>query len=322
MVNGSIAVIVSLTINSLFVYLLFTKTPKQLKHYARVMFIHVVNDTSFILAFYFVLPKFFPHNGQVFVILTNFSNLFGVYWSTWITAVYYFFEILQLAFLPLDFFYRYRVVCKQHIMSSKTLAIVVGVTSTVIFFQSMILSRLMLQQTPEYDITLRALLKVQKLPMYVATSTNPWLGYTNNCMNLMLVLFCFSMCGYVFYKIQCELKRSSRTSQNIKMVRLEKQVTRLMIVQSILPLIVTSIPFIVVSGCAQFNISMPRLGYFNSILATWNGTIKTIATICVIPNYRNFVYKKIQVNRVISTYHTNDQSLASVSNKINFVRTT
>ncbi|CAD5207647.1 unnamed protein product [Bursaphelenchus okinawaensis] len=264
------------------------------------MWVHLINDCCFVVVFYITLPELFPLNGQVFVVPSNFSKGLGAYWSTWFTCLYYYAEILQLSLFPVDFYYRYRVVCKQDIMSSKKLFTMIGMLAIAVFMQTMVLSRYMLKRTAEYDVVLRDALKTTKLPMYLATSTNPILAYPNLVMNMFFILFCYAMCAYVFFTINNVLKRNSRVSGNAKAVKIEKQVTRLMIAQSVVPMFLLSLPVLVTAGCALINVPLLIMGPINKIILSWNGIVKISSTILVVPSYRSFILFKVGAKKNVT----------------------
>uniref|UniRef100_A0A1I7S7S0 G_PROTEIN_RECEP_F1_2 domain-containing protein n=1 Tax=Bursaphelenchus xylophilus TaxID=6326 RepID=A0A1I7S7S0_BURXY len=257
----------------------------MMKHYTRIMFVHLVNDYVMTFAFFIILPEIFPLNGQVYLLIGNYGEKLELEWCRWLICIYYFAEILQLVLLPVDFYYRYRVVCKQEIMSDRKLYSIITALTLTVFCQTVVLTQYTLKQNPEYNEILKHALNSTSVPVYLATITDPILAHTPLLMNIFFVLFCYSMCVYVFWAINKVLRKNTANSKTIKALKIEKQVTRLMIVQCVLPMFVISLPVLVTCGFTLLKLPLLEIGPINQIVIAWNGAIKTVATIIVIPNY-------------------------------------
>ncbi|CAD5206003.1 unnamed protein product [Bursaphelenchus okinawaensis] len=301
-ISGSLALFVTVVSHGMLLYLLINKTPSRMKHYTRLLYVHLANDFVFSMAFYLVLPHIFPLQGQLFIVSSNIAELLGYDANLWLTTMYFYCEVLQLLLLPLDFYYRYRVVCKEDIMSTKKLFTIITVMLLWVSMQSTVMCHLLGHSENDKKLLMEAI-SFDELPIFVATQ-NPLVTYINQVMTQSGVISCFAMCAYAFRRINAVLRRNLDTNKKNKTNKIERQITRLMIVQSVIPAILVSLPLLATSICTQLQITLTILGPINQILISWNGALKTIATILVVPNYRNFILTKVGRRKSVTTIVT------------------
>ena len=108
-----------------------------------------------------------------------------------------------------------------------------------------------------------------------------------NLVALLVILF-------TSLHIHWTLKRQERVFENYKVKQIHKQVTRILIIQTLLPTSIICVPIGLLWFCSTTGTPItPILSLYASLSAAWLAVIKPAAAIFFIESYRRFVFEAL-----------------------------
>ncbi|CAD5212766.1 unnamed protein product [Bursaphelenchus okinawaensis] len=308
--NDNMSLISGVVGNIILIYLLKTQTSKLMKHYARLLILHCITDLLYLIIGYVQKHEVYAFDGVVFMTINGLTTSFSKYVSGWITTMSFYMEMMELAMMIFDFFYRYNSICRNYIMSDRQLYTSVTVIYIVVFIQAVPPFRMsQVMETEYHDNLLRQYLGY--VPYYCAAKNTPFdrtMVLSSTVLTNLFCVFCFML---VLWKINRFLKVNRCVVKSTRSAEIEKQITRLFLVQNLIPIFVLSIPLLCLISFAFFGFNFVLLGKITRGILCWTGAAKSLAAICVTPTFRRTFCEILgfEVKRRHSVFSTQTRSL-------------
>ncbi|KAI6193516.1 hypothetical protein M3Y96_01025900 [Aphelenchoides besseyi] len=300
-VNCLCASFFGFALNLLLLFLISYKTPSAMRSYARIMRIHVITDLLYDFAILFTGVHPVPIGGKVYLITQGFYTHTDISVTRYI-CTWYFWEILiAIALLPIDFFYRFKSVCHNTELQSRTIYIQVFFAYFITWLHAFPNSFNYLEIGPRTE-TAEFTSELQRFELFNTTDGVPSYGVTvlggtkalsNFIFILLLNAFAYTVITYTSIRIFYALKHNANKIQNSKAAELQRQVTRILALQASVPLLIICVPTIGIVFLALAHIDVPRAGAIYVSILSWLSAVKPAATIAVVPRYRNYVKTKL-----------------------------
>ncbi|KAI6238635.1 hypothetical protein M3Y99_00667800 [Aphelenchoides fujianensis] len=284
-------------LNGLLLFLLARHTPTAMRSYARVMRVHCVSDVLYDLGVLATGVHPVPLGGKVFLVLQGFYLHADAWWGRWLFSWYFWEILIAIALLPIDFFYRFRSVCHNVELSTRTLGWLVFVAYFVTWLHAFPNSLNYLQVGPRAEAAdfTRELERhaefrtARGVPSFGVTVLGGTKALSNFLFILALNCFVVVVIAYTSLRIRAALRSNAHTVRNAKAAELQRQVTRILVLQAVLPLVVICLPTVAVVSLALARVDVPRAGAVAVAVLSWLSAVKPAATIAVVPRYRAFV---------------------------------
>ncbi|KAI6196126.1 hypothetical protein M3Y94_01072100 [Aphelenchoides besseyi] len=213
-----------------------------------------------------------------------------------------FWEILiAIALLPIDFFYRFKSVCHNTELQSRTIYIQVFFAYFITWLHAFPNSFNYLEIGPRPE-TVEFTSELQQFELFNTTDGVPSYGVTvlggtkslsNFIFILLLNVFVYTVITYTSIRIFYALKENAHKIQNSKAAELQRQVTRILALQALVPLLIICVPTIGIVFLALARIDVLRAGAIYVSILSWLSAVKPAATIAVVPKYRGYVKTKL-----------------------------
>ncbi|KAI6170252.1 hypothetical protein M3Y98_01220500 [Aphelenchoides besseyi] len=282
-----IASVAGFVINILLFYLIQKRTPKEMRSYSRIMRVHCLSDIFYDAIQLTAGVHAHPIGGKIFMMLQGFVTHVSLTVNRYLFDAYFWSLLFSIALLPIDFIYRYRSVCHNKDLSNLQLYLMVffglfrhmdsriGPASDSEEFTREI------QQFPQWK---------NDVPSYSVTVLGATKSLSNSIFILCLNSFSYGVIVYTFRQIQSTLKKNAEANvHNIRSNEIQKQVSRILALQSILPLFVICLPVMLTVFFSLLKYDLPHFGAYDSAIYVWFSAVKPTATILIIPSYRRYV---------------------------------
>ncbi|KAI6224128.1 7TM GPCR, serpentine receptor class r (Str) family-containing protein [Aphelenchoides besseyi] len=241
-----------------------------------------------------------PIGGKIFMMLQGFVTHVSLTVNRYLFDAYFWSLLFSIALLPIDFIYRYRSVCHNKDLSNLQLYLMVFLAYFVTWIQAFLVSFTFLQIGPAPD-SVEFTRELQQFPQWendVPSYSVTVLGATKSLSNSIFILclnsFSYGIIIYTFRQIQSTLKENAAANlQNIRSSELQKQVSRILALQSILPLFVICLPVMLTVLFSLLKYDLPHFGAYDSAIYVWFSAVKPTATILIIPSYRRYVRSRL-----------------------------
>ncbi|KAI6174518.1 hypothetical protein M3Y97_00999600 [Aphelenchoides bicaudatus] len=301
--------------NFILLYLLLKRTPGANEILCSHMRVHCVTDILYDLTHLTTGVNPAPIGGKVYLITQGFFTHVNLEYSRLVFSLYFWAVLVAIALLPIDFIYRYLSVCRNRELSSKSISLMVFAAYFITWLHAFpnSLNYLIVgptQNTTEYTEELDKFeLFKGDFPSYGVTQLGGTKALSNFIFILILNAFTYTLIIYTSTKIYHTLKANAHKIQNPKTLDLQRQVTRILTLQAILPLIVICIPTITIVAFALSHTDVPQAGAICMAFLCWLSAVKPLATILVVPRYRTQVRQWLVGRTCFNCWSNRTQSI-------------
>ncbi|KAI6180148.1 hypothetical protein M3Y98_00688100 [Aphelenchoides besseyi] len=297
MVTASIS---GFIMNILLFYLIHKRTPKEMQSYSRIMRVHCLSDMFYDAIQLTTGVHANPIGGKVYMMLQGFVTHVDLTLNRYLFDLYFWSILFSIALLPIDFIYRYRSVCHNRDLTNFQVYSMVFIAYFITWFHTFVVSFLFLEIGPSPN-SVQFTRELEQFPQWkgdVPSFSVTVLGSTKALSNFVFILclnsISYGIIIYTFRKIQLTLKKNAVVNQqNSRSFDIQKQVSRILALTAILPLVVICIPCVLTVVLALAQIDMPHFGAFGSAVYVWLSAAKPTATILIVPRYRNYVRSRL-----------------------------
>ncbi|KAI6183202.1 Seven TM Receptor [Aphelenchoides bicaudatus] len=299
LVNSVCAAGLGFTMNMLLLFLITKRTPSVMKSYSRIMKIHCLSDVAYDSVCFITGLHPTPIAGHVFCLWQGFITKVPLWLNHILFSCWYWVLLTAVTLLPVDFYFRYMSVCHNKDLTNRQIAIMVFCAYFVTWLHTFPNSYnyMVFSDTPEAAEYTKELERFEQwkgnVPSYAATILGGSKAVANYLYVILLNVVCYSIIGYTSYQINKALKQNANVNKNTKSMELQKQVSRILILQFTLPLTVVSIPMSVIAVLGLMKVDVPYAGAFSSATYYWLSAVKPIATILIVRSYREYAIRKI-----------------------------
>ncbi|KAI6234703.1 hypothetical protein M3Y99_00758200 [Aphelenchoides fujianensis] len=276
--NEVFAFILGVSFNILLLYLIQRRTPSLMSSYAQILRVHAASDIIFELVNFFTSTYCTTMHGR-FYFYAGFPTSLNQYATSISVRAYLWIVVyVPLVIVPLDFLYRLRAVTKGVVLSKRSIALYIFLAYSVSFLFAF----------PYNGAYMRAPLEMFILSLIVLVV---WVDY--------------SFIIFVVVKIRRKMSETVQAAVSKKAEATQRTVTRVMIVQAMVPLILC-LPTSINVGSGLLLIDMPNFAPFVFGLISWTAALKPLCTILLVPHYRasvlrlSYLSSNTQVNGQLS----------------------
>ncbi|CAD5215759.1 unnamed protein product [Bursaphelenchus xylophilus] len=295
--NQLLASVFGVIFNLLLLYLVKNATSLDIKAYSRLLALHSSADLLFVLIFTICSLRVVTTDTQLFVVVTGVLSNYGPTLGRTTILVYTMIFILEITLIPIDYFYRYMMVCKNRQFTTSRLMYCVCVSIGFAFIQTLISNFCIefgpspenlhywkvINKTLQYDVT---------LPYAAYDPSNKYVSY-NFISAVLIISISYNIIGYCTFKIRKTLRANERSRVRRESRRISVQITRIMILQALLPCIVFCAPAALVCSSFLLGIEFNSMHDFVCISIHWMPACKPLATIFIVHPYRRAFLRRI-----------------------------
>ncbi|KAI6189609.1 hypothetical protein M3Y97_00027200 [Aphelenchoides bicaudatus] len=275
-------------------YLAIKKTNKTMQQYKLIILLSAIVDFLFSTTTFISMPLADMVDGKLFLINSGYfahaqQPLSIIVFSCWLYTLY-----LLLVNAAMIFFYRYNVLCKQKSLSlwrfGKTYAAIsayVVIQCVLCYFTAEDSSGNRFQQ-----IIAQNLLFAEDTPtvnVYDATKLVPVLHLLHGNFICSCLYGTIIFTGYKVHKTLAFSRRfMSRNTINV-----QNQLTKIMVLQAVYPLISLVTPILLYCTGPLFHVTLPFVGLFLSVTVSLIPIVNSLTTCVIIPSFRRSILTAI-----------------------------
>ncbi|KAI1697786.1 serpentine type 7TM GPCR chemoreceptor str domain-containing protein [Ditylenchus destructor] len=285
---------ISLAANVILVALILSEKNEVLKSYSRILLLNCVVDVIYTLACATNVLQFEIYNGYFMFINNGFFKdapmsllyFLGWFWS-WACG-------LAIYAIPFMFYYRYNLICKGETLTMQKFFLALLMPIIAPTFDAFVLTSSFWGMRDRRELFCQEFLNH---PVWVMPNE----GIPSNCLlsgdrtDIWLLLFCIGVCfkGTSVYgttiwfgmNIHRAMKESNKKASR-KTIKMQSQLTRILVIQATLPLLTAVMPCMVMLALIVFKINVRGAGLCISGMLSWIPVVNPLSSIFLVSNYR------------------------------------
>ncbi|KAI1694053.1 serpentine type 7TM GPCR chemoreceptor str domain-containing protein [Ditylenchus destructor] len=282
---------------SIVVYLLLYRSKAQFRVYSRILLISCVVDLVF-GATRMTFAQTVVIRGRIYMMLGGFLDHLPLTWLTILVLLTLYLLFLHVLVMPLQFLFRYLIVCRNRMLKNYQIYATVLVLCLVMLLECTLFGIAFVENNAhlkdKYNDLVNDPIFSDDVPTYIVLDEkkHTLLAYVLLSSLLIIVISSYFLIVYTAIQTLRHLK-SARPSMSEQTRKMHDNLTRLLIFQASSPLVLVCIPEIlfILAGTLIPNDTMPS--GFGLILSMMMSTIplaNSLSTIVIIPNYRKLVH--------------------------------
>ncbi|KAI6184412.1 hypothetical protein M3Y97_00593400 [Aphelenchoides bicaudatus] len=308
LVNEVLGVSLGFIANAALYFLIQNASPTDLNSYKRLLKLHCFTDLLYTTINGLTSLRILYIGKHIFLVVAGPLAYWRSYGALVASSLLTFAFISELTFVPIDFYYRYVLVCRNDPFTNLRFGVCVFTAAFITTIYTMF-SAYTMTYGPTND-TLKHWMSIQKA-LSLGKKQLPFsFNDPDSPKTTLTLIFCSSIAiaaylviGLATYRIHQMLAENAR-----RQVRKEsshvRQITLVMIIQALLPFFALAVPILVVTICMFARISIEMVGYLITLSISWTPVLKPLITIYVIRPYRRAVKRKIFGEQATTTADT------------------
>uniref|UniRef100_A0A915DIH1 Taste receptor type 2 n=1 Tax=Ditylenchus dipsaci TaxID=166011 RepID=A0A915DIH1_9BILA len=317
-INCWIVVVLGIFLNSLLLWLIKKRSSKELELYSKILRQACLIDFLSLFVIAAVQPIYVIYDGYNIMLSNGFLGWLAFPYSSNGMALWFFCFYFAIISNCVPFVYRYMVLCRRQMISALMYLSMLLVCATLL---SVYIACLIWSTYPDekkmHQINASALFDYlnfeedsspRSISLLAKADSFKWAitcGYI-----VMLEMLSYSIIITCAIKIKRFVSNASiHETGSKKMAEVNKQLTFILLFQTVLPIAELSLSLICIFTSTMLADSSYSLSYFSAFLTApmhWIPVINPLITISVVKSYRNFFRSKKQV--VSMTHNTGRQS--------------
>ncbi|CAD5233523.1 unnamed protein product [Bursaphelenchus xylophilus] len=305
--------ILSYCLNILVIYLARTQANKSMAEYTAIILLNSVVDIIFNTTNLITRQFVDMQDGNLFMLNTGPIGQIPQPYSSMITFSWLFSLLLTVVTVPIQFLYRYSQLCLRNplqfwhyvlIFGGFILAIALHCAAGVLVFET---NPAVLR---EYEHLLR------RNPLFHDNVPVFTLGVKDSPKAALHMLDCIFIVAVAYsIVIYCALKtikklRVAKESMSRTTLAAQRQLTVIMIIQGLNPLIIINTPIFVAVLFTLFNVTLQGISYFITPIIAFIPIVNSLSVICIVPSFRRFVLRQRKVDDKSTSQYTSERSAA------------
>ncbi|KAI6238579.1 Seven TM Receptor [Aphelenchoides fujianensis] len=306
--------VISYALNFLLLWLVIKKSPKSMKSYRTIILLSCAVDLVFITLNLICMGLVDMHDGRMFMFSGGVFEDFDHPVPVIMIGIWLFGVNLTVVNIPMEFLFRYSVFCRATPLKRWQFAALYGAFIVWITLHSIGFAVCFI--TGERSKEFASIL--QKNPIYdnvrffiVGDSENLW-GHLHMMDIQLLVFVSYGIVVFTFRQISKKLKES-REHLSASTLAAQSQLTRIMILQALVPFFVLAMPILLAVMSTIVHANNPMIGFFLACTVAFIPVFNSCCVIVVIPSYRRALFggqNKLADGTTNGGVHTDGQQSA------------
>ncbi|CAD5220846.1 unnamed protein product [Bursaphelenchus okinawaensis] len=298
--NDLTAFCVAFVANIFLIYLIYRKTPVHMKGYSRILLVHTVQDLYYTILQFVTSVEPFSYQGKLVMVLAGMIKHVDLAYSWILFSAVYQCVIIELFLTPIDFIYRYLTVSKNKVITNMQLYTSIGIVYVISIVEAFPLAITVVKYGPTDDdketmLFTKELQQLQPysdyMPTFLYSNAETTLFPINVVTQIITSAFIYILIYWLYLQVCVSVKIHILHHKTSKVAQTEQQINRVMFVQFLIPFLGNCLPIMITSMFSILKIDCVMLGMYNRVVCAWLTAIKPLFTICLIPSYRNQIYK-------------------------------
>ncbi|CAD5232973.1 unnamed protein product [Bursaphelenchus xylophilus] len=305
-------------VGSLVIYLSMFRCRDVLKDYRNMLTFTAVVDMVFVLNSVFTMETFYVYEGVLYYYSDNPLYPKGQFAAYWSGAMFSFFVLFSIIITVIQFMYRYGLLCRPEAYTKLQIGGAFACFTVYIVIHHYFFWWTFNPPNAEYNDILRR--HGQSLEWYIVADLRSvnwvWLHF----MSFQMVVSVSYTFNILFGVKIIQFLKAKASSMSEKTLRAQKQITYVLFIQALCPLMDTVIPasFVCLNVIIARNAGLAETAILASMAMNIIPFCNSLVVILVIPKYRQLVWKMLRhplTHASVDATHTGSVAISDSQDK-------